>query len=175
MTRQLLEHAFSVLSLYAPEYADQLDLGDGLRVPVAALTGPKVRYVAAAGTDDLVAKAEDAVRDIRTRYPDDKSLAVIHLQYASSHFKRRGRVDPIQVALQASTVIGKHYQFAFWTQGLEYYAGVVVCPENFMSRDLGRDLLLRLNTMFVALTRFRDELTVVYDRACPAAKYLASE
>ena len=143
--------------------------------PMPDFTGPKVRYVAATGTDDLVAKAEEAVRDISTRYPDEKSLAVVHLQYAPSHFKRRGRVDPVQVALRASAVIGKHYQFAFWTKGLEYYAGVVVCPGNFMPQDLGRDLLLRLNTMFVALTRFRDELTVVYDRSCPAAKYLASE
>lgn len=172
MTRQLVDHAFSVLTRYAPEYTDYLDLEDGLRLPVAILTGPKVRYVQASGTDALVARTEEALRDMSTRYPDESSLAVIHLQYASGHFRRRGRVDPVQEALKASAVISRHYRFAFWTKGLEYYAGVVVCPDNFLTRDLGRDQLLRLNTMFVALTRFRDELTIVYDPACPAVKYL---
>jgi len=41
-----------------------------------------------------------------------------------------------------------------------------------MKRELKpEELLLRLNTMFVVMTRFRDELTVIYERDAPAARF----
>ena len=52
---------------------------------------------------------------------------------------------------------------------------MVVCPANFMARELGKDNLLRLNTLFVALTRFRQEMVVVYQCDAPVVPYLALE
>lgn len=108
--------------------------------------------------DELVQQARAAIQRMEHRYDEGSSLAVIHLQYWIPQFHRKNRVDPIADALKNDTVLNQYYKFGFWTKGREYLAGVVVCPSNFMSRDWGNDNLLRLNTMFVALSRFREEL-----------------
>ena len=174
MTRELLEHSFSVLSRYAPEYMDSLDIDQGIRVPLTTLSGPRVRYVCTPNSTTMLEEARKVITELEQRYQDVNSLAVIYLQYWSVHFHKRNRIDPMVEALKVDPVLGKYYRFGFWTKGKEYFAGVVLCPESFFKLGLGQDTLLRLNTMFVALTRFRQELTVIYHPAAPAIKYLVT-
>ena len=103
MSRQLLEHAYSVLTRYAPEYHEQLDLADGIQLPLSVLSGPRVTYLCANSEESLVQAAAKAMRVLRHQYSSPDSLAVIHLQYWSPHFHTRAtpRVDPVATGLQA--------------------------------------------------------------------------
>jgi len=125
-----------------------MNLEHGVRLPIATISGPKVRYISAPSDDALVQHAGSAIRELRAKYPDSEALAVVHLQYWAPHFHRKDKSDPVAERLLNDEVIKEHYQFGFWTKGKEYIAGVVVCPANFMSRDLGGGNLMRLNTMF---------------------------
>lgn len=171
MTKPLLVNAFEILGSYLLKESDRLETVETSRVPVATINGPKVAYRQVSDAKQLVTKTRELVVHLRKRYKKD-DVAVIHLQYGSPHFFAKNRTDPVTDALKSDSVIKEHYHFGMWIKGHEFVAGVVVCPSNFMQRKLERkDLLLRLNTMFVAMTRFRDELHVVYESEAPAARY----
>lgn len=171
MSKPILDNAFEILGRYALELAGTVPLERGMNLPIATVSGPNVNYISVDSAEQLAVKAKEAILRLRGRYaPDD--IALVHLQYSSPHFRRRGRIDDLAETLKKDTITGTHYQYGFWVKGLEFFAGVVVCPSDFMNRELQpADLLLRLNTMFVVMTRFRDELTVIYERDAPAARY----
>ena len=171
MSKPILDNAFEIMGRYALELAETVPLERGMSVPIATVSGPDVKYISVDDAEQLAAKAKEAILRLRGRYaPDD--IALVHLQYSSPHFRRRGRIDDLAEVLKKDSITGVHYQYGFWVKGLEFFAGVVVCPSDFMNRELQpADLLLRLNTMFVVMTRFRDDLTVIYERNAPAARY----
>jgi len=176
MTKPLLDNAFSVLSRYAAEYDDVMDIGTGFQIPIALLGGPKVRYLAASSTEQIVTKAKESMRDLEQRYSNREALVLIHLQYWDPQFARRGKVDALAEALKADEQLGEYYRFASLTKGKEYFAGVVVCPDDFMARPQGGQAdLLRLNTLYVTLTRMRDELVFIYADRAPALPFLPLE
>lgn len=172
MTKPLMENALNILGTYALDFDNLLDVGVGIPHPISAVAGPRVRYVQVEGLNAIVDQTRNSLLDLNTRYSQE-AVAVIHAQYSSPHFRRTARVEPVAEALKNDQLIGRHYQFGFWVKGKEFFAGVVVCPSNFLARsDLPKqDVLLRLNTLFVALTRFRSELTVIYERGAPAARF----
>jgi len=59
-----------------------------------------------------------------------------------------------------------------FTKGREYFAGVLLIPVDFMSRDNGPANIMRMNTLFVSMTRIRDEMIVVYLAASSIVPYL---
>ena len=171
MSKSILDNAFSILGRYALELEGTVAWEGSMSLPVATVSGPSVNYISVDCAEQLVVKAKEVILNLRGRYAPEE-IALVHLQYSSSHFKRRGRIDDLAEALKGDTTTGAHYKFGFWVKGLEFFAGVVVCPSDFMKRELApAELLLRLNTMFVVMTRFRDELTVIYERDAPAARY----
>jgi hypothetical protein len=171
MSKPILDNAFAILGRYTLELAGTTALGRSMSLPIATVRGPSVTYISVDNAEQLITKAREVLLQLRGRYTLEE-IALIHLQYASSHFKRRGRVDDLAEALKEDSITGAHYEFGFWVKGLEYFAGVIVCPSDFMKRELKpEELLLRLNTMFVVMTRFRDELTVIYERDAPAARF----
>jgi hypothetical protein len=171
MSKPILDNAFAILGRYTLELAGTIALGRSMSLPIATVRGPSVTYISVDNAEQLVTKARGVLLQLRGRYTLEE-IALIHLQYSSSHFKRRGRVDDLAEALKEDSITGAHYEFGFWVKGLEYFAGVIVCPSDFMKRELKpEELLLRLNTMFVVMTRFRDELTVIYERNAPAAQF----
>lgn len=175
MTNSLLENSFAVLSRYTAAYADVVDIGVGFHLPLAVLGGPRVKYVPARTSEDLVLQVKQAVRQLEQRYGQDNSnLVVIHAQYWNPFFAKSGKTDPLAEALKSDPDIGKYYRFAASTKGKEYFAAVVV-PNDFMSRDNGRANVMRLNTLYVTLTRARDEMIVVYAEDAPAKLFLPIE
>lgn len=175
MTNSLLENSFGVLSRYAATYSDVVDVGVGFHMPLAVLSGPRVAYQNARDTEDLLARTRIALRRLVDRYGEDRALVVIHTQYWNPHFAKSGKTDPLAEAMKNDPEVGKYYRFAASTKGKEYFAGVVVIPRDFMARDNGPANVMRLNTLYVALTRVRDELVVVYDDNAPAKAFLPIE
>lgn len=175
MTKPLLDNAFSVLSRYAVQYSNTFEIGTGFQIPVALIGGPKVRYIAVSNTEQLVAKAKKCMLDLERQYENGESLVLIHLQYWSPHFAKRGKLDLLAEELKNDEEIGKYYRFAASTKGKEYFAGVIVCPRDFFAIDRGKDNIMRLNTLYVSLTRMRDELVFIYVDGTPVLPYLPLE
>ena len=140
MTKPLLDNAFSLLSKYAAEYEDVLDLELGFQLPVAVLGGPRIRYVGVS-SDDQIRHAKAVIKELEERYPDKESLVLIHLQYWSPHFANTGKVDPFAEALKKDEILGEYYRFAASTKGKEYFAGVVVCPDDLWLRIKAKPML----------------------------------
>lgn len=172
MTAQLLRNSMRVLELFAASHADAIEVGAGFVSPVALLRGPSVRYTQAPDSAALMAAARSEVQRLTAQYPEPGAVVLIHVQYWSPHFAKSGKVDPLAEQLKADPITGPHYRFAASTKGKEWLAGVAVCPADFMARDAGAGTILRLNTLYVSLTRVRDELSVIVAEGSPAARYL---
>lgn len=134
-----------------------------------ALSGPRVRFIACSDLDEQVEASARIIQDLEGRY-DPKAIALIYCQYFNPSFK--GGSDE-EAALKGDPRTGKAYRFASLTKGKEYFAGVVFVSSSFLAKrsTVAADRL-RINTLYVALSRFRNEVTVVYPPNCPIAPNL---
>jgi hypothetical protein len=108
---------------------------------------------------------------METRY-DRSGLVVIYLQYPNPAFKGHSKEE---AALKNHPRLGRYYEFASLTKGREFLAGVVFVSSTFLARDMGPGATrLRANTLYVAMTRFRDEMFVIYPDGCPIEPALAN-
>ncbi len=161
-TRQILEAARSWLEAWGPASPS---------APVYGLSGPKVRVLALASLKERVAAAVEAIRDLERRYARD-DLAVIYGQFYNPSFA--GKVDPEEAQLKANPTLGSLMRLASVTKGREFLAGVLFVSGHYLDRDHGEAAnRLRINTLYVALTRFRDEVTIIYATDSPVATQLA--
>jgi hypothetical protein len=125
--------------------------------------------VACRDPNEQLTEAVRVLSDLRSRYKSE-SLAVIYGQYFNPSFKGPSKEEE---ALRTHPEVGKAYRFASITKGREYFAGVLYVSSTFLSKRTTEQAdRLRLNTLYVALTRFRDEVTVIYVSGCPVAGLL---
>lgn len=129
----------------------------------SGLSGPSVRFIEVEDMDDQVGECAVVMRDLINRYAVDE-IALIYCQYFNPSFKGKSREEDL---LKAHPVLGNYYKFASTTKGREFFAGIIFISETFMLKDTGYNgNRLRINTLYVALTRFRDEVTVIYSSKC---------
>jgi superfamily I DNA/RNA helicase len=153
-TRQIMTVARSWLASFGATAAS---------ASVFGLSGPRVRFVPCDGLRAQVEESVQVLEDLQLRFPHE-SLALVYCQYFNPSFSG---TSPEEKALKEDRRTMRFYRFASLTKGKEYLAGILFVSDSFMARhvsDEGRRL--RRNTMYVALTRFRDEVTIVYPRGC---------
>jgi hypothetical protein len=160
-TRQILEKASDwLVSFGAQRWSDS----------IYGLSGPAVSFTACSGLSDQVDHCVKAIRDMRSRYRVD-DIALIYCQYYNPSFSG---VDEEEQALKTDPDLRRYYRFASIAKGREYFAGVVFISKSFLARDAGqRGNRLRANTLYVALTRFRDEVRVIYPNGCAIEDHLS--
>lgn len=130
---------------------------------VFALSGPRVRFIACNTLGDQLAEAVRVLRDLQTRH-DPSGLALIYCQYFNPSFKGGSREE---AELKRNPDTSRFYRFASLTKGREYVAGVLFVSQSFLAKELPSEAArLRINTLYVSLTRFREEVTVVYLHDC---------
>jgi len=153
-TRQIINKATEWLTTFNLETSSKV---------VYALSGPRVRLVSCKDLSHQVEETEKVFSDLQKRYSHD-SLALIYCQYFNPSFKGKSIEEDI---LKSHSVLSKYYHFASTTKGQEFFAGALFISNTFLSKHLGTNAdRLRINTLYVALTRFRDEVTVVYPEGC---------
>lgn len=159
-TRQILESASTWLSIYTQQ---------PMKNRIFGLSGPSVRFVEVKDLGQQIETCTDVMRDLVNRYPP-ASLALIYCQYFNPSFKGSSKEED---ALKNHPELRHYYHFASTTKGKEYYAGIIFISETFLGKDMGQAAnQLRVNTLYVALTRFRSEVTVVYPERCAIEQYL---
>jgi len=159
-TRQIIEKAAEWLSTFNIKTSNN---------DVFALSGPSVRFLACKDSSHQVEVSANVMRDLQNRY-DQNSLALIYCQYSNPSFK--GLSKEVEV-LKKHPELKYFHHFANTTKGKEYFAGVLFISDSFLKKDLNiEEKRLRINTLYVALTRFRDEVTVVYPKGCAIEPYL---
>jgi hypothetical protein len=130
---------------------------------IYALSGPQVRFVSCKDLNHQVQITSKVMRDLSSRY-DDEGLALVYGQYYNPSFKGKSKEEEV---LKKHPYLKDYYRFASVTKGREYFAGVIFISKTFLSIDMGeRANELRVNTLYVAMTRFRDEVTIVYPSGC---------
>lgn len=160
-SRQIIRTAAKWLSSYQLESSN---------ASVFALSGPQVRVIECEDLAQLVDVSESMMRDLWGRYGID-DVALVYCQYFNPSFKGPSKEEE---ALTRRPEMKRAYRFASMTKGHEYFAGVVVISNSFLAKDLGEEAnRLRINTLYVALTRFRDEVTIVYPTGCAIELQLA--
>jgi len=130
------------------------------------LVGPDVRLVSSLGLADQVQLCVDTIDDLRSRYADSE-IALIYCQYPNPSFSGESKEEN---TLKEHPQLRHFYVFASVAKGREYKAGAIFVSNSFMadSESRGeRGIKLRANILYVSLTRFRDEVTVVYPVSCP--------
>jgi ATP-dependent exoDNAse (exonuclease V) beta subunit len=153
-TRQIIEKAAEWLSTFNIKTSNN---------DVFALSGPVVRFITCEDSSHQVEASANVMRDLQNRY-DQNSLALIYCQYSNPSFK--GLSKEVEV-LKKHPELKHFHHFANTTKGKEYFAGVLFISDTFLKKDLNiEEKRLRINTLYVALTRFRDEVTVVYSEGC---------
>lgn len=136
-----------------------------------ALSGVAVTTMHAPDLSSQVQTCDQIIKEMETRH-DPSGIAVIYLQYPNPAFKGPSKEE---AALKNHPRLGKYYKFASLTKGREFLAGVVFVSDSFLAKDMGPNATqLRANTLYVAMTRFRDELFVIYPDGCPIEPALAS-
>lgn len=159
-TRQILETAINWLSIF-----DQSPVNNR----IFGLSGPRVRFVEVKDLSQQIEVSAEVMRDLAHRY-DPSSLALIYCQYFNPSFKGPSKEEE---ALKKHPELRHYYCFASTTKGKEYYAGMVFISNTFLAKAMGKKATqLRINTLYVALTRFRNEVTVVYPEGCTIASNL---
>jgi hypothetical protein len=130
---------------------------------IFGLSGPKIQLVECVSLSDQLAEARLVMKDLRNRY-DESDLAIIYCQYFNPSFNK---FDRAEAKLKTDPEFHPYYYFASITKGREFKAGILFVATTFMAKDFGkRGNRLRINTFYVALTRFRDEVTVIYVSEC---------
>jgi hypothetical protein len=136
-----------------------------------ALSGIAVSTIHTPDLSSQVQVCDRIIKEMETRY-DQNGLAVIYLQYPNPAFKGPSKEE---AALKNHPRLKRYYQFASLTKGREFLAGIVFVSSTFLAKDMGPGATqLRANTLYVAMTRFRDELFVIYPDGCPIEPALAS-
>lgn len=136
---------------------------------IYALSGPGVRFITCDDLSQQISASTEIIRDLLNRYPPE-SLALIYCQYFNPSFKGPSKEEE---AIKSNPDLKPYYHFASTTKGKEYFAGIVFVSDSFLAKDLGPDSnRLRINTLYVALTRFRDEVTVIYPKGCAIENHL---
>jgi hypothetical protein len=114
---------------------------------------------------------ERILKEYEKRF-DPSDLALIYLQYPNPAFKGPSKEE---AALKNHPYLGRFYWFASLTKGLEFLAGVIFVSDSFLARDMGpKASILRANILYVAMSRFRDELIIVYPKGTPIASVLST-
>ena len=132
-------------------------------MPIFGLSGPEVRFAEVKDLDQQVEVCTEVINDLKSRYTES-SLALIYCQYFNPSFKRTSNEAEI---LRNHQELKQFCRFASATKGLEFYAGVVFVSASFLGKDMDKAAnSLRINTLYVALTRFRSEVTVVFPQEC---------
>jgi hypothetical protein len=103
MSKPILDNAFAILGRYTLELAGTIAPERSMSVPIATVSGPSVTYISVDHAEQLVTKAREVLLQLRGRYTLEE-IALIHLQYSSAHFKRRGRVDDLAEALKKDAI-----------------------------------------------------------------------
>lgn len=152
----------------ARKWLDTFDL-DISSNEVFGLSGPSVRFVAASNLDEQLQITAEVMRDLNNRYKSSE-IAVVFCQYYNPSFNKASKEEE---ALKSHPDTKNHYHFASKTKGKEFFAGVLFVSKSFLEREVGEEpRKLRINTLYVALTRFRDEVTVVYTEGCAVESQL---
>jgi hypothetical protein len=129
-----------------------------------ALSGAAVTTMHAADLSTQIQACDEVIMEMETRY-DRNGLAVIYLQYPNPAFKGPSKEE---AALKNHPRLSRYYKFASLTKGREFLAGIVFVSSTFLAKDMGPGATqLRANTLYVAMTRFRDELFVIFPDGCP--------
>jgi hypothetical protein len=150
-------------------YSAFRSLGDEAVPSVYALSGTPVVVLQAEDLKDQIHICDRIFADLEKRF-DPSELALIYLQYPNPAFKGESREE---AALKNHPRLKNYYWFASLTKGREFWAGVVFASSTFLDKDMGPQAsALCANTLYVAMSRFRDELAVVYPRECPLAPAL---
>ena len=135
-----------------------------------ALSGAAVTTMHAPDLSSQIQACNEIIIEMETRY-DRSGLAVIYLQYPNPAFKGPSKEE---AALKNHPRLSRYYKFASLTKGREFLAGIVFVSSTFLAKDMGPGATqLRANTLYVAMTRFRDELFVIYPDGCPIELALA--
>lgn len=134
-----------------------------------ALSGAPVPVVRCLDMRDQIKACDAIFHDLERRY-DRSELALIYLQYPNPAFKGPSKEE---AAIKNHPRLGRYYHFAPLTKGREFLAGSVFISETFLARNRGPEAsTLRANILHVALSRFRDEMTVVFPETCPISPAL---
>lgn len=134
-----------------------------------ALSGPAVRFVECVDLAEQVDVSTQVLLDLQNRY-DQEDLALIYCQYYLPNFKGQNKEED---SLKDRPILKRVYHVASSTKGKEFFAGVLFVSNTFLARNLAeQEKRLRINTLYVALTRFRDEVTIVYPKGCVIERYL---
>jgi hypothetical protein len=159
-TKQILEKANRWLDSFGVQHWSDSIYG---------LSGPEVSFTACSGLSDQVEHCVKAMSDLISRYRAD-DIALIYCQYYNPSFSGKSEEEQ---ALKKHPKLGRFYRFASIAKGREYFAGVVFVSKTFLAKDMGqRGNRLRANTLYMALTRFRDEVRVIYPAGCAIEDYL---
>jgi mRNA-degrading endonuclease YafQ of YafQ-DinJ toxin-antitoxin module len=130
------------------------------------LAGPDVRFVSSLDLAHQVQSCVDTIDDLRSRYSDNE-IALIYCQYPNPSFSGESKEEN---TLKDHPQLRHFYVFASVAKGREYKAGVIFVSNSFMADSESRGEMgsqLRAIILYVSLTRFRDEITVVYPVSCP--------
>ncbi len=161
-TQQIIEKATRWLSQFGGQPSSAAMFG---------LSGAPVRIVECADIEQQITVTMDVMLDLVQRYASD-GLAVIYVQYFNKAYRGPKTEEE---TLQNHPELKKYYRYANLTKGQEYFAGVLFISETFLARDLpDNQRRLRLNTLYVALTRFRDEVTIIYTSNSAAREFLGT-
>ncbi len=157
-TRQILEVARQWLSVYGVQPVSACSFG---------LVGPKVNFLMERDLNHQVKTCLEVMRNLLDRYsPQD--VALIYGQYFNPRFK--GTSDE-ERELKKYPELGNQFKFADTTKGKEYFAGIIFVSKTFLAKEMTEEeKRLRINVLYVALTRFRDEVYVVYTPECTIKK-----
>lgn len=151
-----------ILSAAREITAELTEIGDNYSSEYG-LTGVPLTLIETADLSSQVKECETILKEFATRYPEE-SLALIYLQYFNPAFKGGSREE---AALKNHPYLKQFYKFASTTKGKEFMAGVVFVSESFLAKDMGENATrLRANTLFVSVTRFREEVVLVYPAGC---------
>jgi len=136
---------------------------DSTNSEIFALSGPSVRLISCKDLDEQVNTTVNVIHDLEKRY-SPSNMAIIFCQYYNPSFKGGSKEEEL---LKNNPGTKQYYHFASTTKGKEYFAGIIFISNIFMAKDVGVEALrLRINTLYVALTRFRDEVTIIYTEDC---------
>jgi len=167
--RSSVQIARSSMDVKTAVYANYRSTGFESIPSVYALSGAPVAVIQAEDMRDQIRICDRIFVDLEERF-DPSELSLIYLQYPNPAFKGPSREE---AALKNHPRLKNYYWFAPLTKGHEFWAGVVFVSGTFLKIDMGPDAsALRANMLYVAMSRFRDELVVVYPRECPLASAL---
>jgi hypothetical protein len=172
LTKQLLSGSYDLLS-QIHEYGQSIgEATYAVTMPRARLSGPKLTLIPSDSDDELLKNAKTALNSLVKRY-GGQGVACIYVQHYNPHFAKSGKVDEVERKILADETLGAYHEFAPKCKGREFFATVLVVPESYLSSEKqGQGRICRLNTLYVGLTRARNETIVVYRKTSPCAQFL---